>query len=546
MKKTSILNSIKIIRLLNKYKAKYLTSLFIYTISNTLSIVLKVRILEAIVDGVVQNNVTLYYKSMIYLVICIITIGIVGPITAYLCSIYLEKAFIDVKKMAFEKVKNAKIADLEKQHSGSLIAKVTSDIDAIRNIFKNDIKRLVNVIMIGIGAIIAMLYNNRLIAVGFIIFSVISGTIVSKFSGKIRRESKKLQKSKEELTKKILEVTSGIKTTKAFNLENEMINKLDYDSSKINECRFKQGKIFAMIYSLNTALRWINRVGVLVIGSFLTIKGIISPGTLVLFAKLQTNASYMFLAIGSFIAKLQSSYVSYLRIKEVLDLEDETFYNINNDISNKLNIMEFKNVNFSYVKDTKVINNLEFEFRESSCYALRGESGIGKSTIFKLILGFYDINSGYISFNGEHTFDLNKMRAMISYVPQEAYLFNTSIKNNLLIAKPSATDEEIEEVLIKACAKEFIEKHEDGVNREVGEGGSKLSQGQRQRIAIARAMLKDAKILLLDEATSALDVNTESEINKILNSLIENKTCIYISHRKSTLDKISTNVSLQG
>jgi len=538
----NLLSTLKIVKALGKHKVKYIVAIVISAFSNASVSILLGFIFKNVIDGISNFDYSLYYKSLILLVSVVGILCIIDPITKYIYNVALESALADLRESIYNKLKKCKVEYLEQRHSADIISRATNDIDALRKAFKREFLSLVRVVIAGIGAIIVMFSQNIVIAIGFIAFGVISGYLVSKFSKPIRKKSKEIQQSKAKMTEYMLETLSGMKTTKMFNLEDEMKSSLDNKNEEITNLTIKRGKFFALLYSANTALRWINRTGVLIIGGYLAIRGTIAPGTLVLFARLQTQASYMFVAFGNFISRLQSSYVAYQRIEEILMIEDEKIVNRNDSIKTKENEKDigeivFDNVSFSYTNNIKVLKNLSFKIKKNEFYALTGESGAGKSTIIKLLLGLYDIKEGSISIKGKelHEYSLKELRALITYVPQDAYLFDGTIKSNLLCAKFNATDTELGEALKNANAYKFVSKLEDQINTAVGEGGSKLSGGQRQRIAIARAMLKNAPIILLDEATSALDSKTEEKVNKAIKQLMKNRTSIVIAHRKSTI-----------
>jgi len=535
----NLFSTLKIINALGRYKGKYLFAIVISALSNAGVSILIGFIFKNVIDGISNLDYSLYYRSLIYLAILIILLCIINPIVKYIYNVALESALAELRVSIYNSLKKCKVKYLEQSHSADIISRATNDIDALRKAFKREFLSLVGVVISGIGAIIVMFTQNITIAIGFITFGVISGYFVSKFAKPIHEKSKEIQQSKAKMTEYMLETLSGMKTTKIFNLEEEMKLSLESKNKEITSLTIKRGKFFALLYSANTALRWINRTGVLIIGGYLAIRGIIAPGTLVLFAKLQTQASYMFVAFGKFISKLQSSYVSYQRIEEILVLEQEKIVSKNDFVKDIIitNEIVFNKVSFSYINNTKVLDNLSFSIEKNKFYALTGESGAGKSTIIKLLLGLYNIDKGNIFIRGKelHEYSLKELRDLVTYVPQDAYLFDGTIKTNLLYAKEDAKDDELNRVLKDANALEFVNEFEDGINHNVGEGGKKLSGGQRQRIAIARAMLKKAPIILLDEATSALDSITEDSVNKAIKKLMENKTSIVVAHRKSTI-----------
>ena len=242
--------------------------------------------------------------------------------------------------------------------------------------------------------------------------------------------------------------------------------------------------------------------------------------------------------LGNNFNAVQFSFMAIERVFNILELQPTI-----KDSENAVNLQEinsgvsFKNVNFEYVKDRPVLKNINLEVRKGETIALVGNSGGGKSTIVSLIPRFYDIQSGEIQIDGVNikNFTLESLRDKIAIVFQDNFLFSGTIKQNILLGKHDATDEEIQQALKMAYLDEFVGTLKEGLNTEIGERGILLSGGQKQRVAIARAFLKNAPIVILDEATSALDNKSEAIVQKAIDNLMTNKTVFVIAHRLSTI-----------
>ena len=283
----------------------------------------------------------------------------------------------------------------------------------------------------------------------------------------------------------------------------------------------------------------------MVFGNHLVITGEMTTGSLASFITSLLLLYKPIKTLGTTLTSLQNIFVAMNRVFELFDLKPEicdkenakTLEGVNDKIT-------FENVNFEYVENKPVLNNINLEVKKGEMLALVGNSGGGKSTIVNLIPRFYDIKSGSIKIDGQdiRDFSLNSLRANISEVFQDNFLFSGTIRENILMGKKNATEEEINQVVEAAHLNEFIGSLELGLDTQIGERGTTLSGGQRQRVAIARAMIKNAPILILDEATSALDNKSEAIVQKALENLIKGKTVFVIAHRLSTIknaDKIA-------
>ena len=273
-------------------------------------------------------------------------------------------------------------------------------------------------------------------------------------------------------------------------------------------------------------------------GSHLILTGKITSGNFVSFITALIMLYTPIKNLGNNFNAVQFSFMAIERVFNILELQPTI-----KDSENAVNLQEinsgvsFKNVNFEYVKDRPVLKNINLEVRKGETIALVGNSGGGKSTIVSLIPRFYDIQSGEIQIDGVNikNFTLESLRDKIAIVFQDNFLFSGTIKQNILLGKHDATDEEIQQALKMAYLDEFVGTLKEGLNTEIGERGILLSGGQKQRVAIARAFLKNAPIVILDEATSALDNKSEAIVQKAIDNLMTNKTVFVIAHRLSTI-----------
>ena len=275
----------------------------------------------------------------------------------------------------------------------------------------------------------------------------------------------------------------------------------------------------------------------LVLGTIMVQYNLTTFGDILGIMSLQTALDLNFREFAEYFPQLYNCLAGTERVYEFLDLEEEK-KNYPLEMMNDPGYIEFRNITFGYKEENPVLTNFNMKVNKGQTFAIVGESGSGKSSVAKLLMGFYMPQSGSIAIGGKNIADmtLEEMRGQVSYVPQEAVLFGVSIMENIRYGKPNASDDEVVEAAIAANAHNFILEQEKGYETQVGERGIRLSGGQCQRIAIARAILKNAPILLLDEATSALDTESERLIKETIRNYGKTRTTIIIAHRLSTIE----------
>ncbi len=389
-----------------------------------------------------------------------------------------------------------------------------------------------------VGLVTVLLYNSwklAIIGVGIMAIAITPVTLIRK---RIKKVSNATMVVGGDMTTNFNETFAGNKIMTAYNLQHQQNTKFE------NQIKTQ----FALTISLTKRVGWMSpimyficSIGIALVmfyGNHLIINGEMTAGS---FASFVTSLLLLYKPVkdlGRTLTDLQTTFVALGRVFELFDLvphiknchNPKTMTGLNNAI-------DFENVNFEYEENIPVLKNLNLHIEKGETIALVGNSGGGKSTIVNLLPRFYDINSGSIKFDGTDIkeFDINSLRDNISFVFQDNFLFSGSIKENILMGKPDATEDELQNVVRMAHLDEFLSTLENGLDTYVGERGASLSGGQRQRVAIARAMIKNAPIVILDEATSALDNESEAIVQKALDNLMQNKTVFVIAHRLSTI-----------
>lgn len=458
-------------------------------------------------------------------------------------SIYLNgwlgcKIMSDLQRDLFKKLQTLDVAYFDKVASGTVIQRYFQDPQAINaNILKNT-KQMLTRLSSSLGlmaVLIATSWKLSIIAISVLLLILFPSTQIRKI---IKRIANETTRAAANVLSFYTETVAGIRVIYGYNLSQQRQKSFaDY-----------QRQVFTMTIKSTQAQGWLTptmhfiaSIGIALIiwqGSMMVVKDELSTGGFVSFIAAMLMLYNPIKNLGGSILTAQMSMLAAERIFTLLDQEPtiqdkpdtKTLSGIREEVT-------FENVDFAYKKDKWVLRNVNLQFRTGETVALVGASGSGKTTIASLICRFYDVNNGAIKIDGTDTRDLTlkSLRDHIALVMQDNFLFDGTIRSNLLMGNQNATETQIQEALEKAYLKAFVESLPEGLETTVGERGVMLSGGQRQRMAIARALLKDSPIVILDEATSALDSKSEAIVQKAMESLMTDRTVIVIAHRLSTI-----------
>ena len=431
----------------------------------------------------------------------------------------------------------------DENSSGLVISRFLGDPDAASRQLINSIKTLITSFTSALGLIFVLLYNSWELAVVGVIVLICAFLPMTFLRKKIKEVSNKGTVVGGNITTAFNETYKGNKVISGYNLQNDEYNKV---KSLIRETFTLQMSLTKRNGWLSPIMYIIASVGiafVMLVGNQLIINGRLTTGS---FASFITSLLLLYKPIktlGQDLTGIQGIFVAISRVFELFDFQSRIKDEGKKELTNRPTTIEFKNVSFSYYEDKEVLHNISFKAEHGQTIAIVGNSGGGKSTIVNLLPRFYDVTKGSILFDGVDIkdFKLASLRNSISEVFQDNFLFSGTIKDNILLGKKDATQEEIDFVVKASHLDEFIETLENGLDSIIGENGTSLSGGQRQRVAIARAMIKNAPIVVLDEATSALDNKSEKIVQKALDNLMKDRTVFVIAHRLSTIfnaDKI--------
>lgn len=494
--------------------------------------------LKHVIETAEVNDMTLMLRGVILAVILYLGITLLIPVARFYYNQCSQLAVLDVKSAIFKHRSRLPISYFENTHSGDILSRLDSDASLMCELYASRIRRLIFPIIYGVTAAIPMFILNWKLSLALMILNLACAVINFKYIHPMREVSDRIQRSSSLMTQRLLDLFAGFQIMRAFGIEEYILKKYMYVNDEMTSNYIRRVKLGSGLDAVNYAAGIISTLGVIIAGSYLVTAGLATFGTLFAIINLQGRLNRSFLEVANYIPQVQKMMAGSSRVFELLDTATEPQREDKVVVKDQKAAVKLDEVVFSYDKENIVLNGLSLEVQKNQTAALVGPSGQGKSTVIKLLLGFYPHKSGMITINGIpiEDYSLRSLREMISYVPQDPFLYNVSIRENIRYGRISASDEEIEQAAKDAYVHEFITRQPEGYDTVVGERGVKLSGGQMQRIAIARAMLKNSPILLLDEATSSLDSESEEMVQKALERLRENRTTIVIAHRLSTIE----------
>jgi len=489
------------------------------------------------VDSAISGNVSNAVMFMLLFTATYLVSLAVGALSNRISVLVSEKMDNRIEQDLVRTLYRSQWEDISKYHSGDILTRITDDIPNIADIW---IKTIPDIIGFGIKlmlAFIVLLYYDALLA----LLALVLGPVLMLISFLLGQKLKKLQHDIQAASSRhrsyMTELIQHMSIIKAFQYEEESLKQVKEKQDDLYRCVARKNSLGILTNILMSGGYWLSYVVSFIYGVFLLADKAVSFGTFTAFLHLVINIQQPFAELARSVPQMVSTLASVERIVELESLPAEEVYDYHKTpIKTEKVGVAMKNLTFEYKKGNKILDNTSIRVEPGKIVALIGSSGEGKTTMMRLLLGFLQAAEGsaYLDLEGKEALKISSgSRSYFSYVPQGNTLFSGTIAENLRVGKPDASEIELEEAVKVACAKEFIDELPDKMNTLIGEGGIGLSEGQAQRLCIARAVLRPAPVLLLDEATSALDVETEKAIFDNLRRL--KKTCIVITHRLSVL-----------
>lgn len=490
--------------------------------------------------------------ALLFVISIIITTALLKNITNYFASYHVTRlrtgVLRDIREKLYNKIINLPVSYYSERRKGDVMARMLGDINEVQNSFFQVLELVVREPLTILFSIVTMFIISPKLTLFVFAFIPISGIVISLVGKNLKAKSVKAQNENGIFISILDETLGGLKVVKGYNAENLFINKFNDSINRLLRLSNSIGNKNNLASPLSEFLGIVTIATLLWFGAQLVVEEhTLSSSTFITYialaytiltpAKSISKASYQ-VKIG--LAAAERVFTLMEQENNIVDSPDAIDKKSFND---KITL---ENINFRY-ENENILKNFELEIPKGKTVALVGQSGSGKSTIANLLTRFYDVNEGKILIDGINIREikLKSLRDLMGLVTQDSILFNDTIKGNIALGKPDASDEEVIEALKIANAYEFVKELPEGIHTNIGDSGNKLSGGQKQRLSIARAVLKNPPIMILDEATSALDTESERLVQIALENMMQNRTSIVIAHRLSTIQKADVIVVMQ-
>ncbi|URZ86611.1 ABC transporter ATP-binding protein [Floricoccus penangensis] len=480
-----------------------------------------------------------YIKKTLVLIFALgILYGACQLISGLLITRVVQKSMKDLRSEIDTKINKLPVSYFDKNQQGDVLSRMTNDVDAVSNAFQQSFIGIINAILSIVMSVAMMFYINTTMAL-LAILMIPASILISRFI--VKRSQKyfqSMQDSLGSLNGYVQETMTGFNVIKAFGQEKKSLNDFKKVNHSLRENGFKASFISGLMMPLVQLTAYLAYVVIAVVGGLYVIGGVILVGQLQAFIQYIWQVSQPMGNITQLSSVLQSAAAASSRVFALLDEPDEV------EIKNPVALPEktdgnvtFENVSFSYSPDKPLIENLNFSVKAGQTIAIVGPTGAGKTTLINLLMRFYDVNSGAIKIDGIDTKTMKRsdVRSMFGMVLQDAWLYEGTIADNIRFGKLDASDYEVVDAAKTANVDHFIRTMPEGYEMLINSEGDNVSQGQKQLLTIARAVISDPKILILDEATSSVDTRLEVLIQKAMDKVMEGRTSFVIAHRLSTI-----------
>lgn len=464
-------------------------------------------------------------------------------IEGWLMSNISQNLTYDIRKDISKKINTLPMGYFEQRTVGETLSRVTNDVDTLGQSLNQSFTQIIANTTMVLGVLVMMFTISPLMTLIAIVILPVSGVLLGLLTKASQKYFTGQQKSLSDVNGKVEESYAGQNIIAAFNHKDKSIKEFNDKNGELYATSWKANFFSGLMFPVINFVGNLGYVGIVFSGGLLVAKGTIGVGDIQAFIQYIRNFTQPIGQIAQSMTEIQKMAAAGERIFEFLDAKDEEVVETTEVIENKEGNVIFDHVRFGYVEDQIIIKNFTSDVKKGEMVAIVGPTGAGKTTMVKLLMRFYELNGGSISIDGKDISKLSKeeLRSYFTMVLQDTWLFKGTIMENLRYGRLDATDEEVIEAAKAAHIHHFIKTLPGGYDMELNEDASNISQGQKQLLTIARAILADKPILILDEATSSVDTRTEVLIQKAMNKLMEGRTTFVIAHRLSTIrnaDKI--------
>lgn len=530
----------RVLKYIKPYKGLLALAILSAIISVSLTLYIPVLTGNAIDNIIDKGNVNFenVLQIIIYIAVGVAGVAIFQWTMTYFTNVISYKTVRDLRRDVFCKFNDVPLSYIDTHSHGDLISRVINDVDAVGDGLSQMFLQLFSGIVTILGTMVFMFIIDWRIALAVIILTPLS-LFVAAFIGKMTHNRfARQQQLQGDISSYVEEYVGNQRIVKAFSYEDRAFENFEKYNQELYTVGFKAQFAGALA---NPSTRFVNATvyaAVGIFGAITAIAGTLSVGQLSCFLTYANQYTKPFNEVTGVLTQLQTAIAAAGRVFDVLDAEDEPKDKPDSiKVENCKGNVKIENVNFSYVKDKPLITNFSLDVKSGSHIAIVGPTGCGKTTFINLLMRFYDIDSGKISIDGVDIKDMERdeLRKLYGMVLQDSWLFCGTIMENLKYGNPNATDEQVIEAAKAAYAHSFIRKMPDGYDTMISEGGGNLSQGQKQLLCIARAMLSNPTMLILDEATSSIDTLTEIRVQKAFAKIMQGRTSFVVAHRLSTI-----------
>ena len=477
-------------------------------------------------------------KIIIFLLALYIISTIFSLIQGWIISEVAQKVSYNMRRQISGKINRMPLKYFDTRTHGEVLSRVTNDVDTVSQTLNQSLSQILTAVTTLIGILIMMFSISWIMTMASLIVIPLTVGLISLVVKKSQKYFKTQQEYLGYVNGKVEEVYSGHIVMKAFNAEQREVNKFSELNDTLYISAWKSQFLSGMMMPIMTFVGNLGYVLVTILGGWLTIRKAIEVGDILAFVQYIRSFMHPISQAAQIANVLQSTAAAAERVFEFLD-EEEEVADIENPVSTKeiIGAVDFNHINFEYNQGKTIINDFTAHIKPGQRVAIVGPTGAGKTTIVKLLMRFYDVNYGEILIDGYNIKDFNRsdLRKIFGMVLQDTWLFNGTIMENLRYGRLYASDEEVKEAAKAAHVHSFIRTLPNGYDMELNEEASNVSQGQKQLLTIARAILANPKILILDEATSSVDTRTEVLIQKAMDNLMSGRTSFIIAHRLSTI-----------